>query len=108
MRPDCWKHFRISNTILKIDTKYNLTPYEIGSLLYHFDYDNQTPSKIKLIVEKTEKFTCHFKVGSRMILFSSGNEKEMDEEKKRGKKQNKEKKGKIVFLEKIEGKEHPY
>ena len=48
LRPECWKYFRISNTVLKVCTKYNLTPYEIGSLLYHFDYDNKTPSKIKL------------------------------------------------------------
>ena len=75
MRPDCWKYFRISNTVLKVCTKYNLTPFEIGSLLYHSDYDNKTPSKIKLVIEKTEKFTCHFK-GNRMRLFSSGGENE--------------------------------
>ena len=44
LRPECWKYFRISNTVLKVCTKYNLTPYEIGSLLYHFDYDNKTPN----------------------------------------------------------------
>jgi hypothetical protein len=81
LRPDCWKYFRISNTVLKICTKYNLTPYEIGSLLYHFDYDNQTPSKIKLVIEKTEKFTSHFKAEKRIRLFSSGSEKEIDEER---------------------------
>ena len=75
LRPDCWKYFRISNTVLKVCTKYNLTPFEIGSLLYHSDYDNKTPSKIKLVIEKTEKFTCHFK-GNRMRLFSSGGENE--------------------------------
>ena len=82
LRPDCWKYFRISNTVLKICTKYNLTPYEIGTLLYHFDYDYKTPSKIKMVIEKTEKFTRHFKVGRRIRLFSSGSEKEIDEEKK--------------------------
>ena len=77
LRPDCWKYFRISNTVLKVCTKYNLTPFEIGSLLYHSDYDNKTPSKIKLVVEKTEKFTSHFK-GNRLRLFSSGSEKEKE------------------------------
>ena len=70
LRPDCWKYFRISNTVLQVCTKYNLTPFEIGSLLYHFDYDNKTPSKIKLVVEKTEQFSSHFKIGKRMRLFS--------------------------------------
>ncbi len=82
LRPDCWKYFRISNTVLKVCTKYNLTPYEIGSLLYHFDYDNKTPSKIKLVVEKTEQFSSHFKIGRRMRLFSSGSEKEEKQKKK--------------------------
>lgn len=57
LRPECWKYFRISNTVLKVCTRYNLTPFEIGSLLYHFDYDNKTPSKIKVIIEKTDKIT---------------------------------------------------
>ena len=77
LRPECWKYFRISNTVLKICTKYNLTPYEIGSLLYHDDYDNKTPSKIKLIVEKTEKLSYNFK-GKRMRLLSSGGEREKE------------------------------
>ena len=91
LRPDCWKYFRISNTVLKVCTKYNLTPFEIGSLLYHSDYDNKTPSKIKLVVEKTEKFTSHFKIGRRMRLFSSGSEKEEKEEKEEKKSKNKDK-----------------
>ena len=69
LRPECWKYFRISNTVLKVGAKYNLTPYEIGSLLYHFDYDNKTPSKIKTIVEKTEMLTHVFK-GKRARIFS--------------------------------------
>ena len=104
LRPDCWKYFRISNTVLKVGTKYNLTPYEIGSLLYHFDYDNETPSKIKLIVEKTEKFTCHFKVGSRMRLFSSGSEKEIDEENKEKNKIKRNKKRENSFFREDRGK----
>ena len=91
LRPDCWKYFRISNTVLKVCTKYNLTPFEIGSLLYHSDYDNKTPSKIKLVVEKTEKFTSHFKIGRRMRLFSSGSEKEEKEEKEEKKSKNQDK-----------------
>ena len=70
LRPECWKYFRISNTVLKVGAKYNLTPFEIGSLLYHFDYDNKTPSKIKTIVEKTEKLTYLFKKGNRSRIFS--------------------------------------
>ncbi len=77
LRPECWKYFRISNTVLKVCTKYNLTPYEIGTLLYHDDYDNKTPSKIKLIVEKTEKLSYNFK-GKRIRLLSSGGEKEKE------------------------------
>ena len=88
LRPDCWKYFRISNTVLKVCAKYNLTPFEIGSLLYHSDYDNKTPSKIKLVVEKTEKFTCHFK-GNRLRLFSSGGEKEEIATKKNAKESKK-------------------
>lgn len=70
LRPECWKYFRISNTVLKVCTKYNLTPYEIGSLLYHFDYDNKTPSKIKLIVEKTEKVTIDLNTYKRFRILS--------------------------------------
>ena len=70
LRPECWKYFRISNTVLKVCTKYNLTPFEIGSLLYHFDYDNKTPSKIKLIVEKTEKISMPLKLPKRIRLLS--------------------------------------
>ena len=70
LRPECWKYFRISNTVLKVCTKYNLTPFEIGSLLYHFDYDYKTPSKIKLIVEKTEKISIPLDLGRRVRLLS--------------------------------------
>ena len=70
LRPECWKYFRISNTVLKVGAKYNLTPYEIGSLLYHFDYDYKTPSKIKLIVEKTEKISIPLDLGRRVRLLS--------------------------------------
>ena len=70
LRPECWKYFRISNTVLKVGAKYNLTPYEIGSLLYHFDYDYKTPSKIKLIVEKTEKISIPLNLGRRVRLLS--------------------------------------
>ena len=70
LRPECWKYFRISNTVLKVCTKYNLTPFEIGSLLYHFDYDNKTPSKIKLIIEKTEKISIPLNLGKRLRLLS--------------------------------------
>ena len=104
LRPDCWKYFRISNTVLKICTKYNLTPYEIGSLLYHFDYDNQTPSKIKLVIEKTEKFTSHFKAEKRIRLFSSGSEKEIDEEKTVEKSKKCEKKRQNSFFREDRGK----
>ena len=70
LRPECWKYFRISNTVLKVCTKYNLTPYEIGSLLYHFDYDNKTPSKIKLILEKTEKISFPLNLEKRIRILS--------------------------------------
>ena len=70
LRPECWKYFRISNTVLKVGAKYNLTPYEIGSLLYHFDYDYKTPSKIKLIIEKTEKISIPIDLGKRVRLLS--------------------------------------
>ena len=69
LRPECWKYFRISNTVLKVCTKYNLTPFEIGSLLYHFDYDNKTPSKIKLIIEKTEKISIPLNLGKYKCIF---------------------------------------
>ena len=104
LRPDCWKYFRISNTVLKVCTKYNLTPFEIGSLLYHSDYDNKTPSKIKLVVERTEKFTSHFKIGRRMRLFSSGSEKEEKHEKKSKNKDKEHKKRQNSFFR--EDKEH--
>jgi hypothetical protein len=70
LRPECWKYFRISNTVLKVCTRYNLTPFEIGSLLYHFDYDNKTPSKIKIIIEKTEKITIDLNSYKRFRLLS--------------------------------------
>ena len=82
LRPECWKYFRISNTVLKVCTKYNLTPFEIGSLLYHSDYDYKTPSKIKLVIEKTEKLTCHLKGSYRLRLFSTGGEDENTKNKK--------------------------
>ena len=104
LRPDCWKYFRISNTVLKVCTKYNLTPFEIGSLLYHSDYDNKTPSKIKLVVERTEKFTSHFKIGRRMRLFSSGSEKEEKHEKKSKNKDKEHKRRQNSFFR--EDKEH--
>ena len=104
LRPDCWKYFRISNTVLKVCTKYNLTPFEIGSLLYHSDYDNKTPSKIKLVVERTEKFTSHFKIGRRIRLFSSGSEKEEKEEKKSKNKEKEHKKRQNSFFR--EDREH--
>ena len=75
LRPECWKYFRISNTVLKVGTRYNLTPFEIGSLLYHFDYDYKTPSKIKIIVEKTEKITIPLNLGKRVRLLSFENKK---------------------------------
>ena len=91
LRPECWKYFRISNTVLKVCTKYNLTPFEIGSLLYHFDYDYKTPSKIKLIVEKTEKISIPIDLGRRVRLLSfegkhqkkNSKEKNIIENKKR-------------------------
>ena len=91
LRPECWKYFRISNTVLKVCTKYNLTPFEIGSLLYHFDYDYKTPSKIKLIVEKTEKISIPLDLGRRIRLLSfegkhpkkNSKEKNIIENKKR-------------------------
>ena len=91
LRPECWKYFRISNTVLKVCTKYNLTPFEIGSLLYHFDYDYKTPSKIKLIVEKTEKISIPLDLGRRVRLLSfegkhpkkNSKEKNIIENKKR-------------------------
>lgn len=104
LRADCWKYFRISNTVLKVCTKYNLTPFEIGSLLYHSDYDNKTPSKIKLVVERTEKFTSHFKIGRRMRLFSSGSEKDEKHEKKSKNKDKEHKKRQNSFFR--EDREH--
>ena len=91
LRPECWKYFRISNTVLKVCTKYNLTPFEIGSLLYHFDYDYKTPSKIKLIVEKTEKISIPLDLDRRVRLLSfegkhpkkNSKEKNIIENKKR-------------------------
>ena len=87
LRPECWKYFRISNTVLKVCTKYNLTPFEIGSLLYHFDYDYKTPSKIKL----TEKISIPLDLDRRVRLLSfegkhpkkNSKEKNIIENKKR-------------------------
>ena len=92
LRPECWKYFRISNTVLKVCTKFNLTPFEIGSLLYHFDYDNKTPSKIKTIVEKTEKLTYIFKSGKRARLLSFEGKRKNNLEKNEEKEINIEKK----------------
>ena len=84
LRPECWKYFRISNTVLKVCTRYNLTPFEIGSLLYHFDYDNKTPSKIKVIIEKTEKITIDLDSYKRFrILSFEGNKNNKYELNKR-------------------------
>ena len=102
LRPECWKYFRISNTVLKVCTKYNLTPYEIGSLLYHFDYDNKTPSKIKLIVEKTEKISIPLNLERRIRILSfegKRNKKNLNEknekEKENGDNENKEHKKRV-------------
>ena len=100
LRPECWKYFRISNTVLKVCTKYNLTPYEIGSLLYHFDYDNKTPSKIKLIVEKTEKISIPLNLERRIRILSfegKRNKKNLNEknEKEKENDENKEHKKRV-------------
>ena len=100
LRPECWKYFRISNTVLKVCTKYNLTPYEIGSLLYHFDYDNKTPSKIKLIVEKTEKISIPLNLERRIRILSfegKRNKKNLNEknEKEKENDDNKEHKKRV-------------
>ena len=100
LRPECWKYFRISNTVLKVGAKYNLTPFEIGSLLYHFDYDNKTPSKIKLIVEKTEKISIPLNLERRIRILSfegKRNKKNLNEknEKEKENDENKEHKKRV-------------
>ena len=82
LREDCWKFFRISNTILKIGAKYNLTPFEIGSLMYTLDYDKKEPSKIELIIQKTDNLCSCLKVDKRLRLFSAGSKEEKERQNK--------------------------
>ena len=95
LRPDCWKYFRISNIVLKVGTHYNLTPFEIGSLLYHSDFDYKIPSKIKVLVEKTDKFSSFFKLQKRNRLFSWDIQDTIKGNKKKLEKKEEEEKNKI-------------
>ena len=85
LREDCWKFFRISNTILKIGAKYDLTPFEIGSLMYTLDYDKKEPSKIELIIQKTDNLCSCLKVDKRLRLFSAGCKEETEPEERKNK-----------------------
>lgn len=100
LREDCWKYFRISNTVLKIGAKYDLTPYEIGSLLYTFDYDKKEKSKIEIIIEKTDNLCSSLKEDKRMErLFTAGSKEELDNEERLNK-FTKIQKRRLSFLEK--------
>ena len=77
LREDCWKMFRVSNTVLKVCAKYNLTLYEIGNLMYKTDYKNDSPSQVELLIQKTDRLTSEMKVDKRLRIFSASDEKEM-------------------------------
>lgn len=80
LRKNCWKYFRVSNTVLKICAKYDLTPAEIASLMYQTDSDEDqpAPSKIEMIVQRTDRLCEVIKIDKRLRIFSTGG-KEMDE-----------------------------
>ena len=73
LREDCWKMFRISNTVLKICTEHGLNLYEMGNLMYKLDYKNDSPSQIELLIEKTDKLCSSMKIDNRLKIFSDGN-----------------------------------
>lgn len=91
LREECWKYFRISNTVLKVCASYDLTPCEIGSLMYQFDYDKETPSKIELIISKTDNLCSDIEQSKSLRIFSF-NGRDIEE-----KKNNKNKKFKRKF-----------
>ncbi len=71
LRENCWKLFRASNILLKIGAIFDLTPLEISRLLYRDDCDSpEEPSKIELIIEKTDRLCSSIKVDKRLRLFS--------------------------------------
>ena len=70
LREECWKMFRISNTVLKIGAEYDLTLYEIGNLMYKLDYKNDSPSQIELLIEKTDNLCSIMRIDKRLRIFS--------------------------------------
>ena len=76
LREDCWKMFRISNTVLKVGAEYDLNLYEIGNLMYKLDYKNDSPSQIEILIEKTDNLCSIMRVDKRLRIFSVNEEKE--------------------------------
>ena len=76
LREDCWKMFRISNTVLKVGAEYDLNVYEIGNLMYKLDYKNDSPSQIEILIEKTDNLCSIMRVDKRLRIFSVNEEKE--------------------------------
>lgn len=75
LRENCWKYLRVSNIVLQMGAKYNLTPLEIGNLLYQTDYKTEAPSKVAVLVDKTDNLCNHIKVDKRFRVFSENGEK---------------------------------
>ena len=52
LREDCWKMFRVTNTVLKICADYNLTLSEISNILYQTDYKMKSLLILKKLLKK--------------------------------------------------------
>ena len=70
LREDCWKMFRVTNTVLKICADYNLTLSEISNILYQTDYKHETPSHIEKIIEKVDFLCSDLRIDKRLRIFS--------------------------------------
>lgn len=56
MRPKCLRNYRISNILLKEASKLDLTPYDIGMILYRPGFDD-TPSVIEELCHKADQIS---------------------------------------------------
>ena len=80
LREECWKMFRVSNTVLKICADYNLTLLEISNIFYQTDYKHETPSHIERIIEKADSLCSIMRIDKRLRIFSVNSKKDDDEE----------------------------
>ena len=80
LREDCWKMFRVTNTVLKICADYNLTLSEISNILYQTDYKHETPSHIEKIIEKVDYLCSDLRIDKRLRIFSVNEKRKKSEE----------------------------